>query len=275
MTTGPTNPCVWPVNTECVDITSIPSQIWTDSAAAASAMLWRLTGRRFGTCPRIVRPCRSLCGSLGWGMGWGPWGSGWSGGYFNPAVINGSWINMVCGSCTDDCSCTFVQTLDLTSAAPIFSVTEIWQDGQLLDPSTYKVMGKARIYRTDGKGWPYCQRLDLPLTAHDTLGVSYMWGEPVPAGGDMMTAVLAREMARACMGEKCRLPGRVTSVSRDGVSMTLDPTLIYKFRVTGLPEVDQWVASVNPHGTVQPPYIRFPGDRRPSVQTWPTPETTP
>jgi len=269
-----TNPCTWPVDTSCVpDFAAIPSDLWSTCVEAATGMLWRLTGRKFGTCPRIVRPCRRLCASLGWGMGWGPWWNGFGGGYFNPAIINGAWINLVCGSCTDDCSCTYVQALELP--APIDSITAIWQNGATLDPSAYRVVNKSTVYRTDGQGWPYCQRLDLPLTSPDTLGVSYQWGEPVPAGGAMMTAVLARELVNACTAGKCRLPGRVTNVSRDGVTMTLDPELFYKLRMTGLPEVDQWIASVNPYGNVRPPYIRFPGDRRPSVQTFPTPEITP
>lgn len=268
------NPCNWPVNLECVpEWQDYPPQTWADAVEAASRMLWALTGRSFGTCPRIVRPCRRACGSMGYGMGWGPWWNGWGGSYFQPTMINGAWINMVCGSCTDDCSCTSVQALVLPG--PIDSVTAVWQNGVRLDPSAYKVMDKEKIFRTDGGGWPYCQRLDLPLTADDTLGVEYQWGQPVPAGGAMMTALLARELAKACAGGACRLPGRVTQVSRDGVSMTLDPELFYKFRMTGLAEVDAWIASVNPYGVVRPPYIRYPGDRRPSVQTWPTPEPTP
>jgi len=269
VTTGPANPCTWPVDTACVDVSGIDPAVWEKCVEVATMMLWSQTGRRFGTCPRIVRPCRRVCASVGWGLGWGPQWAGWGGGYFNPTIMNGSWINMVCGgSCADDCSCTYTQALDLPG--PVDSVTAVWQDGVRLDPSAYKVMGKESLYRLDGKGWPFCQRLDLPLTAVGTLGVEYAYGEPVPAGGDMMTAILARELTRACANGECRIPGRVTQVSRDGMTYTLDPTLLYKMGLTGIPEVDQWIATVNPGGHRRPPYIRFPGDRRPGVQTWPT-----
>jgi len=249
-------------------MTGIPAPVWTDAVTAASALLWRLTGRKFGQCRRIIRPCRQLCGGLMYGSGWGAWWNAYGGGgYFNPAIINGGWVNLVCGSCVDDCSCTYAQTVQLPP--PAHAVDAVWLDGALLDPGKYKVFNLQRLVRTDGEGWPWCQRLDLPLTEVGTFGVAYMVGSPVPAGGDLMTAVLAREMARACTGQACRLPGRVTQLSRDGVSMTLDPTVFLSMGLTGIPEVDAWIASVNPHGNKRQPYLRFPGDRRPSVQTYP------
>lgn len=261
-----TNPCDWPVDLDCVDITGIPDDRWAACVEAATRMLWAQTGRRFGPCPRTVRPCRKVCGSLAGAYGLN--GYGYGSGVLNPMIINGNWINMACGgSCTDDCSCIAAQSIDLPG--PVDSVQAVYQDGTLLDPAKWKVYNGSRLVRTDGNGWPYCQRLDLPLTSPDTLGVAYKWGEPLPAGGATMTAILARELARACAGEECRLPGGVTQISRDGVTMTLDPTLLYGMGLTGLIEVDQWIGSVNPTRSRRPSLIRYPGDRRPSVQTYP------
>lgn len=260
--------CDWPVNTECVDLDGVEPGVWADMVTAASGLLWRLTGRKFGACERIIRPCRQMCGGLMSGSGWGAWWNAYGGGgYLNPAIINGSWVNMACGGCVDDCSCTYAQSVLLPP--PALSVEAVWLDGVLLDPGKYKVFDLVKLVRTDGDGWPWCQRLDLPLTAHGTFGVAYKRGSNPPAGADTMTAKLARELVRACAGETCRLPGRVTQVSRDGVSMTLDPTVFYTLGLTGIPEVDQWISSVNPHHRTRQPYLRFPGDRRPSSQTYP------
>lgn len=61
----------------------------------------------------------------------------------------------------------------------------------------------------------------------------------------------------ACGGGKCRLPRRVQTVSRQGVTYQMvDPTDIYRDGLTGLPEVDIWIASVNPNRLMGAPRVR-------------------
>ena len=210
---------------------------------------------------------------MGWGGGWPMFGGGSP---FYPAMMYGQWINFGACGCVDDCSCATRSKVELPP--PVDSVEAVWMNGALLpqtDPGTGKqtwiVEDRQFLVRTDGQAWPYCQNLNEPLTADNTFGVAYRWGEPVPLGGQVAAGMLACELAKECMGQPCRLPGRVTQISRDGVSMTLDPLLFYKNGLTGLPSVDQWILSVNPYGAKRPSIVKYPGSRKPTAQTYPDP----
>jgi hypothetical protein len=73
----------------------------------------------------------------------------------------------------------------------------------------------------------------------------------------VFVGLLAKEFMNACSGGKCRLPRRVRSVSRQGVTMDMvDPTSIYAEGLTGLPEIDTWLKAVNPFTLAQPPKVR-------------------
>jgi hypothetical protein len=59
--------------------------------------------------------------------------------------------------------------------------------------------------------------------------------------------VLACEFAKACSGGKCRLPGGVTALARQGLSMEIVASM-FAGGTTSIREVDAYVAQVNPHG---------------------------
>ena len=68
--------------------------------------------------------------------------------------------------------------------------------------------------------------------------------------------MLACEFTKACAGEKCRLPARVTSVARQGVSMEFGSTMWENG--TGIKEVDAYIHSLNPNGLTIPPMVWTP-----------------
>jgi hypothetical protein len=76
--------------------------------------------------------------------------------------------------------------------------------------------------------------------------------------------VLAMEYARACSGGKCRLPTGVTSVVRQGVSYTVAAGA-FPGGVTGIREVDSFIALWNPDALRQTPKVWYPGIRAPRV----------
>lgn len=83
--------------------------------------------------------------------------------------------------------------------------------------------------------------------------VEYLKGEPVPRGAGQMVGTLAAELFLQCIGDRrCRLPRNASSATRQGVSVQFpDPVEIIQAGMTGVPEVDLWIKSLNPEGLAQ------------------------
>lgn len=214
----------------------------------AVQVLWSLSGRQYGVCPVILRPCPNTA-VVRYG--------GWQGGMpFYPLWDGGQWRNVTCG-CVGQCDwrAPSVVHLSTTTGLPIQEVTEVKIGATVLDPSAYALEGDL-LYRTGGAVWP-SQDLSRPLDEDGTWSVTYTRGNPVPPGVGVLVGLLAKEFMNACSGGKCRLPRRVRSITRQGVSMDMvDPTDIYASGKTGLSEVDLWLSAVNPHHLMQPPKVR-------------------
>jgi hypothetical protein len=259
-------PCTWPVVYTCVE----PD--WTPEAKAlseqmATELLWNWTGRSYGLCQVAARPCKTEC-SQGLATFWGR-GPYVKGGY-GPVLVAGEWLNIFCGTCGDACSCDNPATLRLPG--PVDSIEEVLIDGTVLAPSSYRVDARSLLVRTDGGGWPACQSLGLAAAEPGTWQVTYTRGEPVPSGGQVAGGTLAVELFKAsCNDATCQLPRRVSSISRQGVTIALLDAFddVTKGR-TGIWLIDGWVASVTKspkRSRVYSPDTPRPGPR---VQTWPT-----
>jgi hypothetical protein len=107
------------------------------------------------------------------------------------------------------------------------------------------------------------RRLYVPIQTGILL-VEYTVGSNLPPGTIFATETLAREYINARLGKKCRLPERITSVSRTGVSWTVfDPNDIIKQGMSGIPQIDTWLALNNP--TQQRQVARVIDARRPRM----------
>lgn len=244
-------PCNWQISMDdCPDWGSYEDQVKASALEFASLTLWAATGRRFGLCDVTVRPygigSMGCPGAIGWIADdlsrWVPYEL--SNGVFRS---NASWPAPRC---------------EVWLPGRVDSVTEVWQDGVLVDPSAYRVDDWSWLVRTDGGCWP--TSVDM---GDDTnvFQVRYMQGTPVPGPLLDAAATLACEWAKGRVGDKtCRLPTRVTSISRQGVSMTaLDTDSLTKRNFTGITEVDQVIFALNPKGLeaasrVYSPDIRYP-----------------
>lgn len=243
--------CAWPVSEDCLP--DLPAAADPGYAAAlalrenAQAMavhvLWALSGRQFGVCDYIVRPCAPL-------PDWCKPGAGrvtsyvlsWEGDH---------WINLWCG-CTGYCRASGPGAVHLPG--PAQSVVEVVVNGAVLAADQYVLEGDV-LHRVGGVAWPR-QDLSRPMGEVNTWSVEYLRGHPVPAGVDQLTGLLAREFIAACSDGKCRLPRSVTNVSRQGVSYQIyNPNQIYQDGKTGLPEVDLWLAAVNPQRLLAAPSV--------------------
>src|SRR5690606_32115828 len=206
--------------------------------------LWRFTDRQFGLCEATIRPCRRDCteGLSSVFSGLPGQRSPWT-----PALIGGRWVNLGCAAgCRDACGCGSA-TPALRFDLPVYDVTAVEVDGELLDPATYRVDDHRLLVRQDGGRWPTCQDMSLPLGGEGTWAVTFRTGSPVPPGGQVAAGKLALELAKAACGDKgCALPQRWQSITRPGVNITaaLDTFEGLDQGKTGIWIIDSWVASV-------------------------------
>lgn len=282
-----TGPCSWPVlYADCVEgglppaLADLTVEARERVESMAVEFLWNWTDRGYGVCDVVVRPCKTAPrGSTFWG-GARPAGfqittgmavgstviEGPEGEYNVIPALFPVWSGC---SCEDQCGCGLSASV-VRLPGPVVSVTEVQIDGEVVDPGTYRVDNRTLLVRTDGNPWPTTQNMDAELGSENTWAVSYQFGVEVPIGGQVAAGVLAAEMALAlCNDGACKLPERVQTVTRQGVTVAMLDNMegIDKGR-TGVWLVDSWVQSVMaPRGrsAVYSPDIPRPRHR---VSTW-------
>lgn len=257
-----TEPCDWPIDVGCCpEWDGAPEEDREFARRVAAELVWRLSGRRFGLCEVTLRPCRRSCADPN------PAAGAAGAAPFTPFIRDGQWYNARCG-CVTDCSCT--ELCELALPAPVHDIVEITLDGDVVPAESYRVDNHRMLVRTDGDCWPLCQDLGAAVGEPGAFAVTYRWGVPVPPGGQYAAGVYACELLRACAGGPCRLPRRVQQITRDGVSMAfVDPMDFLEQGLTGVPETDTWIRSVNPHRLVGPSRVYSPDYRPPRRTTWP------
>lgn len=220
----------------------------------ASEILYYLTGMVWpGECVDTVRPCAERSVQVRAG-GWAP-SSSTAWGY--------------CGCHADSsCGCSTLSVIRLPRR-PVTSVVSVKLDGLVLDPTFYRVDDWHRLTYLPGagdtrQGWPCCQRLDLPATELDTMEVVYAYGSGPGLGGVQAAAALGCEFALATQGSSaCRLPRRLNTITRQGVTMTfLNDLNALRDGWTELPEVDAWLAAVRYGRAHRPPAVFNPDRTR-------------
>lgn len=259
-TLGP-GPCNWTVNTGCcTEWDTYDPEIQIAAAEYAALSIWAATGRRFGACTRTVRPCGKDCeDNFGWGSGYY-----WADGVWFPYILDGVWRNCFCGNGPGCRRCRPKDQVWLTP--PVSGIVEVkFSNGVILDPSTYRVddyqwlvrqgpnLDTTPISATDG-GLPGHNDYDFPVTGplaptdnDHVWEVTYLWGIGVPTVLQRAAGELACEWARNCVGAACRLPQRVTSIARQGVTVSLaDVDQLLQNGLTGLTTVDSLIQRFNP-----------------------------
>lgn len=240
-------PCSdWPVYWTC-DVSSASPALTGYAVGMATRVLWSLSGRRFGTCEVTLRPCRREC-YADWPGGWSQWDRPGVGGWVDSGYRY--WFPLSCGSCQSGCSCSEISETVLPS--PVNTIVQVKLDGTPLVTGAYRVDNNRLLVRTDGQKWPYCNDLSKADTEAGTWSVTAAYGEDVPVSARMATGELACEIIKASTGGECRLPPGVTSLVRQGVSISIpDFGELFKDGRTGLYLVDMFLASENPHKLTQ------------------------
>lgn len=214
----------------------------------ASDHLYNATRQRWpGICTDTIRPC-----GLGSSTRWS-----------NPSYRQSNahlfgWCG--CHSARS-CGCRGLSEIRLPRF-PVVSVDEVKIDGAVVDPALYRPDGRWLVWVGDEpRSWPCCQRLDLEDTEEETYSISYTYGTDPPPGGVNAAAILGCQIALACQGASaCRLPKRVQTITRQGVTMTiLDPLTLFADGLTGIPEVDMWVSGTLLGDRRRRARVRVPG----------------
>lgn len=138
--------------------------------------------------------------------------------------------------------------------APILEIVEIVIEDEILDPSEYRVDDYTTLVRlrdADGvrRSWPTFQ--DMTRNSGErTWSVTERHGASPPPGGVVACTALARQFLFAWSADKetnaqCKLPKRITTISRQGVTLAvLDPFTLFEDGKTGIAEADLWLGSL-------------------------------
>lgn len=249
-------PCNWDVDpTElgvCDSWAEVPEARQETALALASSFLWAATGRQYGVCPVTVRPNQSgghevayqaypvLAGTDGLGVPGGPF------------LFGGRWFNAGCAS-----ACCGNQACAIVLRGPVASVDEVLVGEEEIPASAYRVDvtgGAYLLVRIDGECWPACQDFRAEPGEAGAFSVAYGLGRPLPLALQVATAMLACEYSKALAGGPCKLPAKMTRLSRQGVEVELEPSAPDDGK-TGIREVDDVIASLNPGRRASPPLV--------------------
>jgi len=259
-------------------VTNFPgcSATWTDltpdqktmALSLAAFTMYSLTGRQFGTVTQTLRPCNApslppLYQTYPVNL-INPWGTDEGNTYYPLYIYNGVWHNAGCAGincCGASCEVHLPHTV---------SITSVITDGATVDPSAYRIDNGNLLVRTDGACWPKCQDLNKNPGATNTFTVTGVFGRLVPDELLAGAGLLACEIGKGIKGQPCRLPQRMQSLTRSGVTVQFPAASSYLDRgLTGMNEVDQLVVQFNPGRLAQAPKV-FSLDVSPNrVTTWP------
>lgn len=229
----------------------------SDAALDASELLFALSGEQFpGLCTRTVRPAARprntpvgrwserlfMASGVGYSANWGV------------CVMDA----LMSGGADSHSSCDWSRQVDLMTS-PVRSIVAVLVDGQTVDPAHYRVDDDHLLTRIDGYSWPTCQDINLPSTEQNTFEVTYRYGFDPPSFGVSAAAAYGAELAKSRSSRPNRLPQRLTSITREGVTMAvLDPMQFLEKGLTGIPEVDAFLISVNSQRQKTPPMVYSP-----------------
>jgi len=203
----------WPVEWPC-DVAAYTPEALDIAASLAQQLLWALSGYRVGLCTyrEAFRPASS--GGCGY-----PYKDSY-----------GNWRN---GGNASHLCCRVLLT-----HRPVEKIESVTDQGVVLDPADYVLEGSWLRNRVA------CWSI-VADCADPELLVVYQAGVPLPAGAGLAVGEIGCEYLNAMDSKPCRLPSRATSITRQGVTVTLDTAAEFVGRGRiGLPVADAWLESV-------------------------------
>lgn len=139
-------------------------------------------------------------------------------------------------------------------AEPVQRVLWVMVDGELLPPSSWRLMDRSKLLRVDGDDWPVWQDLTKLLTEVGTFAVRYEFGHHVDAVTKRAAIDTALELVKLATPDSNgrRLPPNVTSTRSSGVSLTMqDRNQLIRELGSYLESVSRFMALHNPRAELQ------------------------
>jgi hypothetical protein len=200
-----------------------------DAVQSASYILWALTGRKYSGVHQVTE---TYCQD-----------SRRYGAEVVPALLHGDVYN-TCGTCG---GCGHILRL---RGAPVLNVLSVAAMDAPVALSSIEVVDDIGIAAATGTCWGGC----------GDVTVTYQYGSLPPAAGVAAATELANQLLWSKTDDdRCALPARVTSVSRQGMSWTLlDPQDFLAEGRTGIYQVDLFIKAVNPDGARKRPRVFSP-----------------
>lgn len=223
------DPCVWPIDVDvcCSGLPSDTPQAVIDRAIVqASGIMRSLSGLTVGTCQETIRPLH------------------------------------MCQDCRSSC-CGGADGIALFGSLgePVSEVLQVRIGAEIVDPSTYW-FEDGMLWRYPPERWPSKDPKWQPCGEGEAFCVEALIGTEPDAWALSVAGELVCELAKACLGKKCRIPQNATSVNAQGVTVTLDPDTA----MTLIPSVAGWVRATNPSRALVPSVVWSPDTRGGSLK---------
>lgn len=252
--------CGWSIDPSrvCPDWETAYTEDQRNAAMSIATMLmWANTGRQFGPCEITIRPCQTKEWTETYRAFPVWWTSGEWGGPM-PFLYAGQWRNCGCGS-----GCCCKPRCEIALDGPVSEIVEVMVHGEVVPSNEYRVdvaAGGYHLVRTSGGCWPVCQDFDENADGEHAFAVTYARGRQVPSSVIWATEILSCEMAKSIAGLPCALPGRMSALTRQGVTVDIasETSLDVAIFPTGINEVDMIIRAVNPSQRTRPPVVLSP-----------------
>lgn len=248
--------------------TPLDQDLAADVAEVVNEVLYALSGRQFtGACgPVTVRPmARPVDADTRHGS------RGLPSGFVTAGQMGAAW-GLPASGVASSYGTSRAPTVEL-GTYPVTEVELVKIDGIVIPSNEYYLYAHRQLVRlrpsggatpTARWGWPVSQVMDLPDTEPGTFSVTYSYGAPPPAAGRRAAMVLGRQLLLNEVSQEDTIPQRITSISRQGVSMAIvDVMDFFQRGQTGIYEVDLFLATFNPNKAKHRPMVWSPDIGRP------------
>lgn len=242
---------LWVTPEELEDVSTSPFAY--EACQTASFIMWALSGRKYQGIRTVTEtyefPCRSTPHYVRGIVDLRDLSTDDGVTFAQPYLYNGNISNVIlsggCG-CSGTIGGRHVRLR--LRGRPVRSISKVVSGSRTLDPSEYQVVNSSMLQAPPGAA------LDL-----NGLTVTYSYGVGIPHAGRRAARYLAHEFAKGWETGECALPDRITSISRQGESMTiLDNQAFIDDMRTGVYAVDLFLKAVNPDKARKPARVFSP-----------------